>query len=61
MKLFKEILEETKERNRSFRFTGKMGLLIYICALLFLLSLIKDINRESVENMFRIFGVESYR
>jgi len=58
MKLFKDVVEEIRARNRAHRFTGKMGLVIYIAAVLILLYIIKDINKGSVENMFRIFGVE---
>ena len=58
MKLFKELYEEQKDRNRGYRFSGWIGMVIKIAILIGVLLMIKVITSEYIGDLFEIFGVK---
>jgi len=51
MKLFREVAEEQRERNRGSRFGGWKGMILYIFAVIVLFYLFRNFTRESAETL----------
>ena len=51
MGLFRDVVEEKRERNRSSRFGGWKGIVIKIAVLLAVLYFFRNFTRESAETL----------
>ena len=55
MKLFKEIIEEQRERNRTYRLSGWWGLVVKIFILLVVIWIMTNFTKDNIENIIEIF------
>ena len=55
MKIFKEIIEEQRERNRTYRFSGWWGLVVKIIILLVVIWVMVNFTSDNIENIREIF------